>query len=222
MPERDQLYTERDVVIPIDVRSTDPSRVVTLISPPEKRVLANLRGPRASVEGVSRAPREVLIDVPANIAGDEYQPGTLQELSEAKLFTDNGIILSNCNPSILKISIDEIVEREVTVQAPADLGVLDGPPVFEPPTVKVRGPSRVLKNAGKLVVYADMAALDVLKIPGQHPPVDGIRLKVPIQDPHVSLNPPVVRATIKVRQADVPYTIESVPIFIQGPLGVLD
>src|SRR5688500_9862212 len=50
--EREQLIPEQSVPIPINVTSGDPSRVVTLLHPPDKMILADLEGPRSRIDAV--------------------------------------------------------------------------------------------------------------------------------------------------------------------------
>src|SRR5687768_9263153 len=48
--EREQLADEPKVTFPIEVRTSDPNRVVTLVSPREKIIMAQLTGPRANLD----------------------------------------------------------------------------------------------------------------------------------------------------------------------------
>src|SRR5262245_57673087 len=50
--EREQLFIDPGVPIPIAVTSGDPTRVVTLIRPAEKMIMADLEGPRSRVEAL--------------------------------------------------------------------------------------------------------------------------------------------------------------------------
>jgi hypothetical protein len=61
--------------------------------------------------------------------------------------------------------------------------------------------------------------LDVLKMPGAHE-IPVVRIK-PLSDPSLSFAPAQVQAVLSVRESDVSYTIQSVPIWVYGVPGVL-
>ncbi len=48
--EREQEVPITDVAIAIDVKSNDPSKVVTLEYPPEKMIICDLKGPRSNLD----------------------------------------------------------------------------------------------------------------------------------------------------------------------------
>src|SRR5688572_16621243 len=50
--EREQLYKEQSVPIPVNVTPGDPTRVVTLLHPPDSMILADLEGPRSKIDDV--------------------------------------------------------------------------------------------------------------------------------------------------------------------------
>jgi hypothetical protein len=69
------------------------------------------------------------------------------------------VTVTNPQPEWLDVIIDPIRERDATVVAPPEFQTLR-PPVFDPPTVKVRGPARVLDDLrlrNQLVAYANLA-----------------------------------------------------------------
>src|SRR5215213_10121517 len=50
--EREQVATAPGRVIPIDVKTSAPNRIVKLISPADKNIVADLAGPRAQLDDV--------------------------------------------------------------------------------------------------------------------------------------------------------------------------
>ena len=50
--EQEQLVTATNVPATIDVQSTDPGRTVTLLSPREKMILCDLRGPNSILDRI--------------------------------------------------------------------------------------------------------------------------------------------------------------------------
>ncbi len=226
--EHEQLGMDRMVAIPIDVRIEAPNRLVTLISPADKNILADLSGPRANLERVKNqlnpadsGGRLVLTIPPDQAPGSEPQFNTLDRLNNQPLFRYNGITITNCNPPFLKLRVDQMVEYDVAVQAPADLANLEAPPLFSPRTVKVRGPKGELGDPSRLFVLADITNLEILRTPGEHKLSD-VRLIPPLRGEQVTVSPPTVSATVRVRRADVSLVLPSVPIFVAAPLGVLD
>src|SRR3982751_5576817 len=50
--EREQNVTQSGIIVPIDVRTSDPNRIVTLRGPADKNVVLELFGPRAKVDHI--------------------------------------------------------------------------------------------------------------------------------------------------------------------------
>jgi hypothetical protein len=226
--EREQLADEPKVTIPIDVRTSDPNRYVTLVSPREKNIMAELTGPRAALEKVKErlAPHgdaaAIQIDVDPPISAGEHELFTAQ-IQNNPIFKDAGITVTNCQPSLLRVFVDQVEEREFTVKAPPAVAAnLEQSPTFEPAKVKVRGPVAVLDNAPDRIIYANFSGLDsVLRTPGQHEE-PAVPLTPPFKDgDHVTINPKTVRAFLKVKEADVTLKLDYVPIYNLDPQGLL-
>ncbi len=218
---QEQIVKESNITFPIEVKSNDPNRVVTLVYPADKNLVAELEGPRAQLEDVKRKlwPKgglaSVQIDVDTSRLG-EYQISALPQLQSNPIFS--GITIDGCQPVSLGVRIDQIVTRMVPVEAPPGLASVQSVR-FDPPMVEVRAPESALKQAEQnhqLVVYANLSGLPVLKQPGQHEMELG--LTSPIQsEENVSLSPGTVRAILQVRQADETLMISSMPIWAAGP-----
>jgi hypothetical protein len=223
--EREQMGSEPDVSISIEVRSSDPNRIVALKKPyPDKVVVAKLEGPQSTLDAVvERLERRSTDQAAVEIqVGSMLEPGMVHEIDTANALRNNplfkGITIDECQPPQLDVSVDKLEERDLEVQTPAGINNLTGPPVYTPRTVKVRGPQETideLDSEHKLIAEADLAGFDVMNIPGPHD-LPLVRIK-PLGDPAISFSPSNVEASVSVRETDQTGTIRSVPIWIDGP-----
>jgi hypothetical protein len=230
--EREQLAIDDDVPIPLDVRSSDPNRIVTLRTG-DKTVLAALSGPRARLDEVREllAPRgdqpAVVIEIsPTLTPGRTHELNTLSQIRNASIFADTGVSVESCRPAMVSVFVDEIVERELIVQATPKIPGVQSV-TFDPPLVKIRGPKAQLDTLdavdeqGRHVVLADLSNYPVLRTPGQHELTD-VPVVRPFRDDHVTLAPAKVKASVHVKESDASYTIAVMSIFVQHPPGLLD
>jgi hypothetical protein len=216
--EQEQVETESNVPVAIQVKSSDPNRVVTLL-PGENSILCDLRGPHSNMERV----RELLntnnpltIDVDASVPTGLQEIQTLPRVDANTRFKDLGITVEKASPEYLRVNVDTLVDQaNVPIVAPANLPTLQSA-IFTPATVTVHGPTQRLQELenqpGGLRVIADIANLPALQAPGQHDPIS-VPL-IPI-DPtgQVTCNTSAVLATLTVRDADVSY-VAAVPILM--------
>lgn len=160
--------------------------------------------------------------------------------NDVSLFRSAGVKVTSASPSQVTINVDELVSRELVVvpaPVPASVSTFEQPPVFTPSTVRVSGPRSVLDHltvmdeSGRLAIQADLSLAaggpQMLRTPGIHELADVPLIRprpvnspvVPVDDPGraaglLSLSAERVRATIRVRQADVTFTIPSMPVFV--------
>jgi hypothetical protein len=227
--EREQIRTQPNVSIAIEVRCNDPRRVVSLQKPyPDKLIVADLTGPPSTLDGVverlerhtGEDPVEIFIDPTLATGMVHSDIDAAQELAKNPIF--QGVTISNCQPAKLAVLVDALGEVDVEVKPPPDITNLTGPPVFTPHTVKVRGPQGAiddLTKQGKLVAIADLSGLDGMNVPGPHDfPV--VRIS-PLDNPALSFSPASVEAAVSVKESDVPGTIRSVPIWVYGPPDIM-
>lgn len=225
--EREQLYKEPTVPIPINIVSADPTRVYTLTHPPDKMILADLEGPRSRIDQVrNEFSRNGGVEA-LEINVDRLQlPRGKQELRTRDLvatqpmFAQNGIVVTNCQPPTLHVVVDEYDTREVPVEAPPSVTNLVGKPIFEPAKVKVRAPASELVRAGNVRVYADLASVPELQSPGSHA---GVTLRIysdALSGPNVSIAPGTVKATVDVRQADETYLMPFMAVWPVMPMSM--
>ena len=218
--EREQVLVKPGATIPITVKSTDPTRIVRL-RPGEQSVTADIVGPKSATERVYELLRRpgdepaLQIDIDGRFPAGRWSTiETAQYVADNPIFKSAGVTVRDCKPRTLNILVLEITEREVEVQAPAELTNLAAPAIFEPRTVKVRGPKSVLDDPNeRLVVRADLVSRAELATPGTHE-LAAVRLVCSIDDPAITILPSTVKAIIEVNQSDVRYRIDSMPIHI--------
>jgi hypothetical protein len=216
--EQEQIETESNVPVAIQVKSSDPSRVVTLL-PGENSILCDLRGPHSNMESVREllnTNNPVTIDVDASVPTGVQEIQTLPRVDANARFKDLGITVEKASPEYLRVNVDTLVDQaNIPIIPPANLPTLQTV-IFTPSTVTVHGPSQRLQELenqpGGLRITADIANLPILQVPGQHDPIS-VPL-VPI-DPtgQVTCSTNAVLATLTVRDADVTYEA-TVPILM--------
>jgi hypothetical protein len=225
--EREQLYKEPTVPIPINVVIGDPNRIVTLLHPSDKMILADLEGPRARIDGVrnefSRGGGVESLEIDINrlqLAPGRHELRTRELVASQPLFRENGIVVTNCQPPTLHVMVDGYRTLDVPVDAPPNVTNLVGKPIFEPAKVKVRAPSDDLTRAGNFKIFADLASVPELQSPGSHA---GINVRVysdVLTGPNVSIAPGSVKATVDVRQADETYEVPFMAIWPVMPMSM--
>ncbi|MGD1278818.1 MAG: hypothetical protein ABR964_16515 [Tepidisphaeraceae bacterium] len=225
--EQEQLVTATNVQATIEVRSTDPNRTVTLLSPQEKMILCDLRGPNSNLEQVraSLTPTSpLLIDIDDSTHLGEHEIQTLPKIENNSRFKSAGLTVEKASPESLRIFVDRLEERDVPVEAPPGLLSLQSAS-FTPATVKIKGPHHVLDmlaqaSNGHLAVTADLANLPILNSPGQHAPV-AVSL-MPMAGGDVTCSLSTVQATLVVKEADVLGTATNLPIYLLASGSLLD
>jgi hypothetical protein len=219
------IYAEREEEvpvpgqpIPIEVKSQDSSKVVTL-DPDEYSITCDLRGPQSNLDQFRETLQPsspIVIDVDtANLPNQENRIPTLETLMANARFKKAGITIEKCIPPMLTVYVDKLETRTLPVAAPANIAGLRSA-TFSPSTVSVTGPSHAMKNLTQ--VTAEIAGLPILDQPGPHPPV-----KVPLSaSSGLTYSPGEVEATLTVAEKDVTYTCTNVPVWIEIPPKLAD
>jgi hypothetical protein len=225
--EREQLYKEPTVPIPINVASGDPTRVYTLLHPPDKMILADLEGPRSKIDQVrnefSRSGGVEALEINVDrlqLAKGRHELRVRELVASHPIFAQSGIVVSNCQPPTLHVVVDVYETRDVAVEAPPSVTNLAGKPIFEPAKATVRAPQGDLARAGIVKVYADLASVPELQSPGSHA---GVTVRVysdSLTGPSVSITPGTVKATVDVRQADETYEVPFMAIWPVMPMSM--
>lgn len=223
--EREQLArTPSPVAIPVTLRTNSPDMVVHIISPADKNVMAELSGPHKAVDEVLKiisnpnSPDRVYINIDPNTLPGIY-PVSTDRIAQSSIFSGRGVSVLDPVPANITYSVEKIVDANFPIQMPTDVTNLAGPAVFDPPTVKFRGPQPVLDRLQadrQTVVYANLSGRDSLRIPGPHVE-KAVPLIVPSNEPDVSFTPTTVTATFTVRQAEEKYINPSMPVWVLAP-----
>jgi hypothetical protein len=218
--EREQLARE-SVAVPVSIRSAVPNRLIT----PARQVLTlELRGPRVQIEQFRREIAatgggiEVALD---RTPGRDHEVQWVAALGESPSLRRNGITVVKAEPSMSTVVVDEIVEKDAIVTAP-DLGArLDGPVVFEPRRIRVRGPASVLaarEASGDPLAVAELSTLPQVQQPGSH---SGVTVSIRPLGDQVTFSPSSVSADFRVvEERTRQYRIPSVIIEVRKPLAL--
>lgn len=232
--EREQQWHETQT-IPIEVRTTAPDRVVRLISPSDKNIIAELSGPRKQLLAALDIIRptetdRVMINVDPNLTPGRAHEIPTSQVQNSPPFTTFGISVSNPRPAKLTVYVDEIVEGELPLRVPASFNNLESPPVFDPPTVHYRAPQSAVEAARRmaadqgeeLAAEVDLSGRPSLRDPGQH-----LEKAVPVRSPfrkedNATITPATVDVTLNLRPADVEWEFPAMPILVESLPGVTD
>lgn len=232
------IYAEREQVakmtlppFEVEVKSADPRKVVTIVTPSDGLITADVNGPRARLEAVRDAldsrvnPMPVRLEVPADLAPGHHPIDAIGIARDSRL-ESAGVTVTTTTPRVLDVLVQELAEDEATVDvSPEARDRLAAPPAFTPAKVRVSAPREVLEAArrdGPLVAYARLEHL--LDTPGAHNDVP-VQVEVPFasRSPHVTLAPSTVRASVTVKSAtEVRKTLSSVFVWPTGAPSVLN
>jgi hypothetical protein len=218
--ERAQQDT-KDLSLDIRLRPADAAAYIAPENA-ERTVTVTVRGPRSRLEAL-RGQRQV-IDLPVanRSAGRSHELLLAPLLNQSSFADENGVEIASVTPSTVDVYIDGIEEREIKVVAPELTARLQGPVVFQPTSVRVRGPVRLLdrftQSDGTRSVQADMAGLEQLRQGGTHEDVQ-VTLRSP--SPALTLTPPAVTARFTVMQEQIrDVEVPSVIIAVSKPLAM--
>lgn len=226
--EREQNVTQSGIIVPIEVRTSDPNRIVTLRGPADKNVVLELYGPRAKVDHIRDLlkpnPKDgapLVIDIDPQVAAGENKPTTISQINNNAVFKNNGITVKSAQPPYLVVDIDTYDEQDAIVKAPPEVAkLLSDKTQFNPGTVKVRAPKSLFENASKepIFVYADLSNREELKTTATGTiKLDGIPVYWPGHRENVHISPFTVIANLDIKPRDIPFTIPSVTIFKESP-----
>jgi len=228
--EREQITKLPNETIPFELISLDPNKSVRLRSQQDRNVVVDLEGPRARLQDVLRqlrggtSPQGLPINVdPKLSANREHELRTSTLLANHSIFRDNGITVTRSQPDRLIVTVDQLVEEEARVVPQTGIANLEAGSTFEPPTVRVRGPLALIEQAkkdanGQLLVYARVPD-NLLRTPGQVDATD-LSLDPPPalrDDDRVTLSRSNVDGKLRVRDADVKWTMQSMSISLDQP-----
>jgi hypothetical protein len=234
--EREQTVTLGSVTFPIEVRTTDHNKLVTLRKPQDKNIVVELSGPRARLDrigellkpGRDSQPVEIYVDPKMSPPGQELL--TIAQINNYALFKNNGITVKSAQPPYIYVAIDSFEDVDVPVKAPPDVEKqLTDQTYFVPSTVKVRAPSQLIEAARQgngLAVYADVSKRDEFKTKTGQVKLENVPLYWVVagreQREHVTIAPLTITANLDVKPRDKIYEIKSVPVYKETPAGFDD
>lgn len=209
--EREQVVTMNNVAINLDTRSSEPGRVIRVISPAGGMLHVELKGPQAELDQVKDwlESTNVPIEVDRNLTPGEHQIPIASELNRMPRVLNKGVTVTNCIPAEVRVIVDPIKEYDLEVKIrPEDGKTLNGPQVFTPGKVRISGPQSVIEHALQqsasqgqmLVAYANLSPFkQQIGEPGKHTLSSvAVSPSVSIDDPNVVISPATVAAIVEV------------------------
>jgi len=224
--EQQQLVTDKDTIV-IAVQSDDPvHHMATLLNPSDGTIQVTIQGSQIGIDRLKTELRQTVmskpleIKIPAGLTPGRQQVVALDQIAGSSVFSSEGVTVTACAPETLLVRVDELVERPAPVEAPDDVpGLLKA--VFNPPTVKIRGPAPLLdelQRRGGLKAVADLAGEPALKQPGEH---DKLSLNL-IPQLNVTFIPDTVSTDVRIGEANQSIQVSPVPVKVEGSKWLMD
>lgn len=224
--EQQELVTEKDVPLRLEIASSDPAhQLVTLLNPADGLVRVSLQGSQIGIDRVKPVLEQTFVAQPLTAQIGALPPGrqtmvSLDQIQSNKIFYSHGVTVTGCSPETLVVRVDALEDKDALVTAPADApGLVKA--LFDPPTVVLRGPGPLLddlRRSGRLTVVADLDNDPALKQPGEHDKLQ-VHLLAP---PTMTVIPDTVSADLTVGQADQTLAVSPVPVKVQATKWLID
>lgn len=166
-----------------------------------------LRRPvKVRLSGSSAEPGEHVIDLATAIEGVAGVAGT-------------GVTVEKADPPTLRITVDQLVTRELRVEVDAPGGELDGPAEARPAVVSLRLPRTDAELlAANTVVRARISGEALAKlVPGRRETMQKVALTLPplLANRGARLDPDAVEVSLTLKSRTATYTIPSVPVHLK-------
>ena len=232
------IYAEQEQVlqtpasvsnVQVLLKTTDSKRYFAAAGsadPAVTTVTLKLTGPQEAVRRVSDeltkigGQKPTIYLDPNRPNGNNQLINVVGSIQDEDIFRKNGVTVKESLPPELSVNIDNMGHRELTVQPPTDIPNLSPDSRFEPAKVEVSGPEKLLNNQDQLKVFASLDGLEELKRPGEHRNLSvPVTLVPPL--PELSIDPPLVKATITMLKMDASTVIGPIPIEVQLPPGMV-
>lgn len=230
--ERQQVRPAERRSIPFEIRTNDSRQVVEVLVPSEKVITANLEGPQAMLENLTRelepsSGHPAVIVLPESYASGKEHFIPARVIRDTELFRNSGVFVSDESPATLRVRIDKLVDVDVEIKPPIGMENFVSPPVFEPRSVKLTLPQALKDKATSggetLAVYADLGRFDEIRTPGTKT-LNEVPLLLPASirdEANVTLSRDRVTASVDVRNAERQSKIDSLPIWPLYPPNLL-
>jgi hypothetical protein len=238
--EREQAVEEQ-VVLPIQISSGVPDRVVVLTNSTNRNITAKLFGPRAGIDAVRAKaganPFKIVLgkaDLPADSATKQVSVMLRELLGRDEIFKSSGVAIQGTDPPYVMVGVDQLDQRKLPVEASAEDEQRLGQIIIQTDPVTVTGPRLLFMEAedqrldyvrylkkGRLVLLANLRDYFADGKPARHENVD-LPIRFPIPDQPVQ-HPSSVKATIELRPlVKKSATLQVVPIYSQAPNPILN
>lgn len=197
-----------DTTIYIPVEIVNLPKELVISNQFKKQLEATVSGPRGLINGINRQ----RVTRTINLA--KATPGTIVIRNEPETIQfPRGVTISRIQPSHITLLIDELVEKELPVQArttgdPASGHELAGV-IFDPPLIKISGPKAIVGR--EKLLTAKPIDINGLKGPAT--------IQVPLELRPALLElmgETVVTANVVVREKTMEKTITDVPVHLAG------
>lgn len=222
-----QQQDEAEITMPVEIVSTDPTKVFSIQSPASKNIVVKVRGPKAALETARRAFDPLSGNQPGKISfqGSAGAKTSIKadRIREDKRLSDAGITVESVKPDEIEVWVDQLVEADYPIQVSEQLrsGRIS---TFKPDKVKLRGPARILNNpSAPLRVEADVAA-QLNKFPPSDQPIKLKDVKLNLigaDNANITMTPTVADAEVtpvKAKEA----TLGVVRVMIAASKSTLD
>jgi hypothetical protein len=211
--ESEQL--DQDQSVRIEVRSRDPSKIVTLLEPKEAVITCDLGGPRSNLDRFKQLMLNpdtppITIELDTRRMPDQLNIPTLEYLIDNPRFREAGVTISNAKPVNLVVSVDTVAKVTLPVRPPANLQIRKA--TFDPPTVRVTGPTKVVSHTE---VVADLSSIPDLDQPGAKTAT--VQVVTEPSEPSVTCDPKQVKVSLTIAEEDKQTTLQNIPIWIAAP-----
>jgi len=140
---------------------------------------------RGRLTGLSESDFKATVDLSGVTEGEQSLP--------VEVVPPNGVQITQVSPSMVKIYVDRIVERQIPVVAAMKGGAAAGysamEPLVQPAVVTARGPGRILESINQFVITMDITAATGL-----------IEKELPVSSgsKQVQVNPKLVKVTVPI------------------------
>lgn len=198
----------REKILNVNLEHTGPAQNLVITGAPPESVRVRVQGNPNQLANLAPGDFKAVINIPEEKTGDLALP--------VNVSAPAGLRVTQVSPEEVRISVDHLVERQVTVAVslrgtPAQ-GYTALTPVFQPGTVIVRGPARVVNEISQAAAVVDVQSAD--KDVEKTLPVN-----VGPSNSNVSLNPSTVRVVVPIVNAVASRTVPVLPQVTGNPAG---
>jgi hypothetical protein len=222
--EREQVVTVTNVVIRIKL-AADSGRVIHFVPATDNIVHADIRGPQVDIDEVKDYVENNIIpvDVDRSLTRGEHPIEVTAQLNKLPEVALKGITVERA--SMIRVSIDPVVEKEVEVKPSADFAGVGTPPVFTPARVRLRGPESAVDRASKnsqLFAYANFSKFTAQLAEGGSQTLRNVPLSPPavLDATEVTFSPVSVTAQVEATKTAKTIVLPYVTVFAAYPTQI--